>query len=331
MKPAFIRHSSPTRVALLLAATAVVASIPSAVAQEAALPPAQEQALETSDGVRFAAWHYPVPPESQAVATVILIHDLGGSHKTVGDLARSLQKSGCAVVAPDLRGHGSSSSRAGDGAAARGEQGESPQLLRKSDFEAMAASSGRVRDDPASSNRGEIEAVRAWIKRQADAGKLDIDSLCVVGCGLGATVAAMWTAADWNWPPTTGGPQGQQVRALVLVSPAMSKRGLSMTAPLASEPLRFSVPVMVLAGSGDREAARVFDRFKLSRPKEWFQQRDGQQPETAKDLQAPADATAFFIQCNTTLSGDKLATDATINAAEKMKTFIGLSLARKRD
>lgn len=300
-------------------------------AEDGPLPAAQEQLLETSDGVRFATWYYPSAAESGPAAVIILIHDVGGSHKTLGDLARSLQRAGYAVVAPDLRGHGSSPLRTAESGATRGDQAESHHLLRKADFEAIAASRGRVRDDPASSDRGEIEAVRAWIKRQSDAGKLDIDRLCVVGSGLGATLAAMWTAADWNWPPTTGGPQGQQVRALVLVSPAMAKRGLSMTGPLASESIRVAVPVLVLAGQGDREASRLFDQFKRFRPKEWFLLRDGQSPETAKDLKAPGDATAFFIQCNTTLSSDKLAADTTINAAEKIRTFLSLALARKRE
>lgn len=302
---------------------------PPAAAQDASVPAAEELKLETSDGWRIAAWYYAAPTEAKATATVILIHDLGGSHKTVVDLARSLQRAGCAVVAPDLRGHGASLTRPGDDNGVKGDSADPHQLLRKGDFEAMATSHGRVRDDPKSSQRGDIEAVRDWIKRQSEAGALDIDRLCIVGSGLGATLASLWTAADWNWPPTTAGPQGQQVRAVVLVSPAMSKRGLSMTAPFASEPFRLTVPVMVLAGTGDRDASRLFDQFKRFRPREWFQQRDGQPPEKARELDDAADATAFFIQCNTSLSGDKLATDATVNVAEKVKTFIALALARK--
>lgn len=325
------RHSAPRwplsppwpriLVATALLAAATITTTTTTEAQEPSPPAAEEQVLETSDGLRFGAWYYPPPGETKPTATVILVHDIEGSHKSVGDLARSLQRAGCAVVAPDLRGHGSQAQRSGDGDAHRS--------LRKVDFEAMAASHGRVRDDPASSHRGEIEAVRCWIKNQADAGRLDLDRLCVVGSGLGATLATMWTAADWNWPPTTAGPQGQQVRALVLVSPAMSKRGLSMTAPLSSEAIRFNVPVMVLAGTGDREASRFFDQVKRFRSKAWFQQRDGQPPEKARDLEGPGDATAFLIQCNTTLSGDKLATDPTVNVADKVKTFLGLVLDKK--
>lgn len=326
MEASPMTHCSPRRIAspqpwLRVAAAMLATAGTHAVAQERPLAAAEEQSLETSDGVRFGAWYYAAPPETKPTTTVILIHDLGGSHKSVGDLARALQRAGCAVVAPDLRGHGAQPQRSGDG--------DAHLLLRKVDFEAMAASHGRVRDDPASSHRGEIEAVRGWIKKQADAGTLDLDRLCVVGSGLGATLAAMWTVADWNWPPTTAGPQGQQVRALVLVSPAMSKRGLSMVAPLATETIRSSVPIMVLAGTSDREASRFFDQLKRFRPKAWFQQRDGQPPEKARDLEDPGDATAFLIQCNTTLSGDKLATDTTLAVADKVKTFLGLMLDKK--
>lgn len=331
----------PVRMVVTVPATLLLAVVAfSAAAQDAALPAAQERTLETSDGVRFTAWYYATPSDVTPAGTVILIHDVvEGSQKTLVNLATSLQRSGYAVVAPDLRGRGAGSHLSGEGGEPRGDPADSVRGLKKSDFEAMAASRGRVRDDPASSHRGEIEAVRAWIKQQADAGKIDIDRLCVVGSGLGATLAAMWAAADWNWPPTTSGPQGQQVRALVLVSPAMSKRGLSMTGPLASESIRFAIPVLVIAGSGDRESARFFDQFKRFRPKEWVHHRGGQQPQvdTAKELKtleedkAMAAATAFFIQCSTSLSGNGLATDATVGVPEMVKTFLSLVLARKRD
>jgi dienelactone hydrolase len=329
MTPRFTRRWPHCPLLVLAVAIALGATPPATWAQEASTPAAEEITLETSDGIRVAAWFYPPPADAKTPAVVILIHDLGGSHLTVADLARSLQRAGSAVVAPDLRGHGETRLRAGAGTAGKGDA-EAAQLLKKADYEAMAAAAGgRVRDQAL--HRGEIEAVRHWIKVQSDAGRLDIDRLCVVGSGFGGMLAALWTAADWNWPPTTNGPQGQQVRALVLVSPSMSKRGLAMTGPLASEAIRFAVPVMVLAGTSDRDAGRLFDQFKRFRPKEWFTQRDGQPPEKPRELEDASDATAFYLQANTTLSGDKLATDATVNVAEKVKTFISLALARKRE
>ena len=97
---------------------AVVGTTGPALSQPAAAPaatPATTDPLEpariknldpTTDGVEIAAWHYPAPESAPPVATVILIHDLGGSHRTVEPLAKSLQAAGCTVVVPDLRGHG---------------------------------------------------------------------------------------------------------------------------------------------------------------------------------------------------------------------------------
>jgi hypothetical protein len=49
-----------------------------------------------------------------------------------------------------------------------------------------------------------------------------------------------------------------------------------MSTALASESLQHAVPIMVVAGKGDREAIRLFDQFKRLRPSQWFQQRFGQ-------------------------------------------------------
>jgi len=295
----------------------------------------EELRLETSDGIRIAAWYYPAPEAAKAAPTVILIHDVEGSHKTVDHLARSLQQAGCAVVAPDLRGHGGSGSRPASpvGGGSRSDAVE-PRLLKKVDLESMAAATGgRVRDQ--SGLRGEIEAVRNWIKQKSDGGAVDIDRLCVVGCGLGGTLASMWTAADWNWPPTTAGPQGQQVRALVVISPVWATKGISMSVPLTNEGLQRVIPIMVVAGKSDRDAVRLFDQLKRFRPDEWFQQRAALSPEKAtekaKDLEDPAEGTAFFIQIDTSLTADKLANDPALNVADQIKTFLALALARKRE
>lgn len=312
-----------------------LASPESRAADATAVTPDQspeELRLETSDGIRIAAWYYPVADKAKPVATVIVVHDLEGSHKTVDNLARNLQRSGCAVVAPDLRGHGGSAFRPATAAVMIG-KADTPdaRMLKKADLEAIAAATGgRVRDQ--SALRGEIEAVRNWIKQKSEAGSLDIDRLCVVGCGLGATLASMWTATDWSWPPTTGGPQGQQVRALALVSPVWATKGVSMSVPLSSEALQHRIPILILAGKGDRDATRLFDHLKRFRPNSWFQQRVAeQQPEKAKDLADAADGTAFLIQSDTSLTGDKLANDPALNVADQIKTFFALALARRSE
>lgn len=287
----------------------------------------QELRLETSDGLRIAAWYYQPPADTKPQAVVMLVHDLEGSHTTVEPLARALQRAGYAVVAPDLRAHGASEGRAAG--AARADAVE-PRMLKKVDLEAIAAATGgRLRDQ--SAFRGELEAVRNWIKSRSDAGELDIDRLCVVGCGLGGTLAALWTAADWNWPPTTTGPQGRHVRALALVSPVWASKGVSLSVPLTSEAIRQQVPVMVIAGKADRDAPRLFDQLKRFRPEAWFQVKPGKPPEKAPGLADAADGTAFFIQIDTTLTGDKLASDPAAQLGDQLKTFFQFALARPRE
>jgi alpha-beta hydrolase superfamily lysophospholipase len=308
----------------------VVAAPPAAADTEAAekesLAEPEELELETSDGVGLAAWYYAVPEDEPPAATVILVHDLDGSHKSVEPLALALQKLGIAVVAPDLRGHGASTALL----APNGKDDSiDPKTFKKADLELIAAAAGgRVRDQ--SAVRGDIEAVRNFIKQKSDAGELDIDRLCVVGSGVGATLAALWTVADWAWPPIASGPQGQQVRGLVLISPVWTTKGLSISPAMSADVLKRQLPIMVLAGRDDRDATRLAEQLKKQRPKEWFEQRAGQQPAKAKDLENVADATFFFMQADSTLSGDKLAAERSAAPAEKVKTFLSLILDKPK-
>ena len=287
--------------------------------------------LETSDGVALAAWYYAAPRDEKPLATVILVHDLEGSHKSVEPLALALQRDGCAVVAPDLRGHGASAPRSGTSGS---EEKNTANMLKKSDLEMMAATAGgRVREQAAI--QGDIETVRNFIRRKAEAGELDMDRLCVVGCGTGATLAALWTAADAAWPPLASGPQGQQVRALVLISPAWVTKGLTIAPALASDAFKKETPIMVVAGADDRDAVRLADQMKRNRPREWFDQREGQKFTAAKDLTKDEDAEAakvtakasfVFWQSNSKLSGDKLAAEPAARAAALVKGFLSKKL-----
>lgn len=332
----FSRFSALQSVLLIVAVSGLIpgshgtAAPPAAAdteaAEKAALAEPEELELETSDGVGLAAWYYAAPEDADPAATVILVHDLEGSHKSVEPLALALQKLGIAVVAPDLRGHGASTSLVTPNA--KGDDLD-PKTFKKADLELIAAAAGgRVRDQ--SAVRGDIEAVRNFIKQKSDARELDIDRLCVVGSGVGATLAALWTVADWAWPPIASGPQGQQVRGLVLISPVWSMKGLSISPAMSAEVLKRQLPIMVLAGRDDRDATRLAEQLKKQRPKEWFEQRAGQQPSKAKDLENIADATIFFMQADSSLSGDKLAAERSAAPAEKVKTFLSLILDKPK-
>ena len=263
--------------------------------------PVEKLSLETTDGVAIAAWHYRASGEASPPPVVILLHDLDGSHASVEPLAKELARRGIAVVAPDLRGHGASTTRQTPG----GEETIEARALKKPDLEVMTLTQGgRVRDQ--SAVRGDIECVRNWIKQRADEGKLDIDRLFVVGSGLGCTLAAMWTINDAAWPDLVAGPQGRQVRGLVFVSPTWSTRSLTVSSVLAADLIRRELPIMVLAGRDDRDAVKLFDQLKRQRPNEWFEQRVGQGA-PAKAAKLEGSPTLYLLQRESDLTGDQLA------------------------
>lgn len=280
-----------------------VAQEPAAAAAPAKKPrdPVEKLSLETSDGIAIAAWHYRVLTDAECPPVVILLHDLDGSHLSVEPLAKELAARGIAVVAPDLRGHGASTTRLTGGV----EDTIEARSLKKPDLEAITLTQGgRVRDQ--SAVRGDIECVRNWIKLRADEGKLDIERLFVVGSGLGCTLAAMWAINDAAWPDLVGGPQGRQVRGLVFISPAWSSRSLTVSSVLAADLVRRELPVMVLAGRDDRDAVKLFDQLKRQRPNEWFEQRAGQAA-PAKAAKLEGSPTLYLLQRDTDLTGDRLA------------------------
>ena len=162
--------------------------------------------------------------------------------------------------------------------------------------------------------RGDLETVHALLLERGDIDASGDSPLAVVGCGAGATLAALWTAADWAWPPLASGPQGQHVRALVLVSPHWTVKGMTIQPALASEPLKQEVPIMILGGKNDRDATRLFDQLRKQRPEEWHQRigsettraTDRRKADDRKAADKPPLETLFLFQLDTTLSGEKL-------------------------
>jgi dienelactone hydrolase len=288
-------------------------------------PPPERLALTTTDGVALAAWYYPVAGDAAPKATVIVIHDLEGSHATVEPLSRGLQAAGYAVVAPDLRGHGESVSITMPG----GRTGSlDAKSLRKPDMLAIAASSGgRIRDQARA--RGDLETVYRWIEQQSREGVLSVDRLCVVGCGEGGTLGALWTVADAFWPPTTSGPQGGCVKAIALVSPAwLAKGGVSILPALKAEVFRRSLPILLLSGSSDQDAKKLTDQLKGMRPKEWLIQGPGQRKEQADGIEKAADASIICMHAESPLSSEKLATDTAAKVPAIIVAFLDLVLRR---
>ena len=212
------------------------------------LPPKQEITLVTDDEVMLKASFWPGTQAKESVP-VILLHAFGGSRKDFHQLAEFLQEKGCAVIAPDLRGHGEST-----------QVRDSNRALLAANL-SPAAFADMIDD---------VETVKKYLMARNNGGELNIDKLCIVGAEMGAVVAANWAVTDWNWPPLAVGKQGQDVKALVLLSPPEKFKSLRMLEPLNDRAVRSRVSFFIAVGNEDaaalRDATKIHTNLKRFHP-----------------------------------------------------------------
>lgn len=260
--PFSIRLSAPGYRRLPVAALVCLAIASSAFGQQTQQPkkPAEpvikeDVSLETKDGVLMKATYYPGKHGKETVP-VILVHGFGGNRQDLSSLAAFLQSDvggGNAVMVPDLRGHGDSLHRRGVDRAMEADRLPLPEFKRMVDFDM------------------EMEKVKKFLLQKNVDGQLNIDKLCVVGTEMGALVAANWARFDWSVPPLpAAGKQGQDVKALVLITPPESFKGLRMVDALSNRDVKSKLAVLIAVGNGDskavKDADKLFDQFKRFHP-----------------------------------------------------------------
>ncbi len=233
---------------------------------KAASPAKLEKDLvrRTRDGLQLALTYYPgaVGDEidegkgKQAIP-IVLLHGLKQGRNEYKDLARALQKSGYAVIVPDLRGHGESIRRVGY---SRDDTLEAAKLT-PNQFGLMVTQ--------------DMRAVKDFLWEKNNAGELNIDKLCIVGAEMGASVALNFTLADTmdqerNQVPRADYKVGCFVKALVLISPELSFRGLPTRKAAIDPHVQRDIAVMIVAGRQDAkaqsEAKRLYGIFARSHP-----------------------------------------------------------------
>jgi pimeloyl-ACP methyl ester carboxylesterase len=277
------------------------------------VPPPENVSLTTDDGVQLTITYY-ASTEGKEATPVVMLHDYKGSRAIFAPLAQRLQSPGkeedqpsFAVVTVDLRGHGDSTRQV----LQNGDELETDAArLNKNDFLAMVA-----RD---------MKAVRKFLVTKNDAGELNLNKLCLVGTGLGASVAANWAAVDWAWPPLAVGKQGQDVKALVLVSPRWKDRGLSMQNVMRpgefTEQFKQYVAWLLIYGE---ESQRVqADCTKISRQLERYH-RDG---DTA-DADQPSDL--IVLGWPSSLQGGSLLSQVGAPMNDRIVEFLTVNVAKK--
>ncbi len=285
----FARGGFLVRLALLAAATLwPVATY--GQDQQDELPQPETVVIPTGDGARLQATYYAAPEKfGKKAAAVILLHASGGNRRDFEKLAGQLQRVGCAVIAPDLRGHGDST--------------PIDRALSLDDYAAMV--------------RFDLEAVKGFLLARHNAGELNIDRLGVAGLEMGAALAVNWAALDWNWPVLATGKQGQDVKALALVSPEWSYEGLKIAEAMARPDIRSRVAFLIVTGRRNSKLMREAKRLHNALAK--------YQAASADNVE---DQTLFLQTPATSLQGTQLLHEKSLKVEPMIAEFFEMRLVK---
>lgn len=270
------------------------------------IPEPENVPLETKDGVQLRCTFYPGTAKKKAIP-IIMIHGWGGQRGEYHALAVALQLRGNAVMLPDLRGHGEST-RIKD---AKGEIKDiDPAKLRTDDLKKMLL---------------DLEAVKKYLMKRNNAAELNIESLCVVGAGFGCILALNWAAADWSVKSLPSFKQGQDVKALILLSPLESFKGVTTRDALTHPIVKSRLSTLICVGKESPKELGDAKRIYNSLAKFHFQvkpQTDPEEAETKQDL--------FLVEDETSLQGTELLAKG-LQTPQEIGKFINRRLIAKMD
>jgi len=215
-------------------------------------PTSEEKTFTTKDGVALHGTYFPSAAGKNA-PVVILLHGTKGNRLVwqtgMGNFpgfAQALQANDFAVVTLDLRLHGENIT-GGQGAPAANKKAE-PIKLSKGHYEAMVVY--------------DLEAVKKFLLEEHESQQLNIGKLAIVGAEFSTAVAMAYFERDWakepwddNPVPEKRTPKGQDVKALVLLSPDSSVPGL-VTNTVAQKIRALNtarIPISVMIAVGDKD------------------------------------------------------------------------------
>jgi pimeloyl-ACP methyl ester carboxylesterase len=259
----------------------------------------KDETLVTRDGVSVRATFYPGAAKKESVP-IIMVHGAEGQRGDFKLLAEFLQQQGHSIIVPDLRGHGESTKAEGV------TQKLDAEKFNRASYEAMVL---------------DVEACKKFLMEKNNAGELNIDQLCVVGAELGAIIAVRWAALDWSVPDLPAYRQGKDVKALVLLSPLNSFKGITLREALNNQAVQSQLSIQIIAGAKDKaasEAKRIHNSLQAHHPK-----LDDHDEDRLKKQEI------FLVQPDTNLSGTKLLAPG-LSVPQNIARFIDLRLVSRK-
>jgi pimeloyl-ACP methyl ester carboxylesterase len=259
------------------------------------VPEPEDVSLKTKDGLDIKATYYPGTGDKEAVP-FILVHGFEGQRGDFHALAVYLQSLGHAAIAPDLRGHGQSKTQRGGGGAVTLD----PDKMTRASLEDMV---------------WDIQACKTFLMEKNNAGKLNIEQLCVIGAEFGAILATHWAAMDWSQQDLPAYKMGKDVKALVLLSPPSSLKGITIQKALTNPAVKTQLSVLLVAGSEDSKASGEVKKLHSTLQ--------------AGHAKNPDDKAIFLVQPDTLLSGTKLL-GRELDVKEMIASFVDKRLVDRK-
>ena len=255
------------------------------------LPKPKAFSLTSRDGVQVRCNYYPggvierlnadrereyANRSGKEVVPVILLHGWGGNRKEYSYLAGVLQRQGHAVIIPDFRGHGESMIR-------RFPNGAEVKLDRD-----------RIRPADMPGLLLDVEAAKKFLLKENNEGLVNIEQLTIVGAEAGAIIAINWAQQDWSRRQLPSFKQGQDIKALILLSPESSFKGISTKAAFKHPVVASRLSMLIITGKADRKGysdARAIHK-RLAK--------------MHREPANPEDEDLFLVELETSLRGTRL-------------------------
>ena len=220
----------------------------------------EKQTIRSSDGWPIVFTYYKPESAGENTPAVILLHKIKGNRLVWKSFAKRLQTLGYAVFAVDLRKHGESKPAAGAAVSSgKKKKKKSPRNvdLKKQDYERMV-----TRD---------LEALKKFILAEHQAKKLNVRKMAIIAAQESAPIAIAFAYRDWKKRPHDDHaqlqlktPRGQDVRALVLLSPNDKVPGISSGNAISYLKTR-RIAVFIAYGAEDSldddQSEKMFKKF----------------------------------------------------------------------
>src|SRR5438128_11771146 len=139
----------------------------------------------------------------------------------------------------------------------------------------------------------------------------------MVGAGLGGQLAMNWAMLDWAWPVVGGVKQGQDIKAIAMLSPPFSEKSVTVTAALRSPVILRELKIYMAVGEGGKA---FDDAKKIYKP-----------IETARGIEKGKEVEEGLLlqKLPTMRQGTQMLMIADLKVAERIKQFFAATVGKK--